>query len=653
MDGNVHTLPCQPDAAIMREHLDALFAATKDGDGLIELSWTSGQHPHGLTGGRLFFPDQMDKLVAEAVKLNSSPNRNVYISAGLRKLSAALDRRAADVDVERIAALKVDCDYPGTLEEAQRAAAAMGIEPSLVVFTGKEPAPRGSLWWVLQGPSAELARIRAAEEALARKFHTDPTVVNASRVMRLAGGVAWPMKEGRVLEMTGIDDAADTRRRPYSLEEIEGALRQAGALDRPQTAQVLDFNPARPSLDLESLARAARTPGQWHGSTLRAVAHVIARGLPPDLAEDALSIAFTLPGYTTEQTRRDLKPMIEGAVRKWAPERAQPPAGERFLSIGQMLQRPPPQWLVDGFLPENGIGVLWGASGTFKSFIAVDIGLSVAYGLPWRGQKIPTAKPVLYVAGEGAYGLGVRSLVWTSQRAAGQPEPPFYVLPVSVDLTSAKVVDALVADIKSFGVNFGLVVVDTLARNFGGGNENDAVDVNKFVQGIDALRNALDGHILVIHHSGKEDQKGERGSSALRGAVDVSLRVSRESGSPLVRVACVKQKDAAEPEPFTLKLVPAEAVHPVHGEIVSSLIPVFEEPAISAKAGGKMGRLEREILAALDDGPATSRTLAKRLGADPGNVQRSIRSLASKNLVCTADGVHELAVVTSESEAEQ
>ena len=83
--GNVHALPCQPDPQAMAEMCEALFANLHPDEGLIELSWTSTAHPHGLTGGRQFFPDQLDKLVAEAVRLNASPNRNVYVSAGVRK----------------------------------------------------------------------------------------------------------------------------------------------------------------------------------------------------------------------------------------------------------------------------------------------------------------------------------------------------------------------------------------------------------------------------------------------------------------------------------------------------------------------------------------------------------------------------------------
>lgn len=650
----LHQLPCTPDKDAMREMLDALFSHATDG--LIELTWTAPTYPHKPTKAALFNHDQLDEIADEAERINLQKNCNVYVSAGLRRKDLPRNVRGGDGDVIAIAALKVDCDNPGSLQSALQVCEALGLEPSFALYTGRHPHPRGALWWVLEAQTTEMDRVRSIESALQRKLGSDPAVVNSSRIMRLAGSVAWPMKEGRILEMTGVETAAITRPRPYALDEIAAALRAAGALEKPpETAQVLDFNPAKANLDLETLARAAREPGRWHEHTLRAVAHLVGRGLPADLVEDSIALAFTCPGYSVHQTRKELRSMIDGAVKKWGPrpEPVEPSSSIPFVSIADLLKRPPPTWLIDAFLPEHAISVLWGASGSFKSFIALDIALSVAYGQPWRGQAVPAAKPVLYVAGEGSYGLGVRALVWMANRAPGDAFAHFYVLPFAVDMLSPKSVAQLVADIGAFGVEFGMIIVDTLARNFGSGNENDAVDMNKFVIGVDALRVATTGHVMVVHHTGKDDQKGERGSSALRGAVDVSLKVSREEGSPLVRVQCVKQKDAPEPDSFTLRMVAGEAVHPAHGEIVTSLLPVFEPSSISMRAGGKIGRVERDILAALEDGPATSRTLAKRLGADPGNVQRSIRTLIAKNLVITADGLHELAVVTSQSESNQ
>ena len=54
-------------------------------------------------------------------------------------------------------------------------------------------------------------------------------------------------------------------------------------------------------------------------------------------------------------------------------------------------------WVVKSVLPRHGIGAMFGRSGSGKTFLATDIGLHVAAGIPWRGHRMfrwtwPTAR---------------------------------------------------------------------------------------------------------------------------------------------------------------------------------------------------------------------------------------------------------------------
>lgn len=73
-----------------------------------------------------------------------------------------------------------------------------------------------------------------------------------------------------------------------------------------------------------------------------------------------------------------------------------------------------------------------------------------------------------------------------------------------------------------------LIELDTLARCFGGNDENAAKDMGAFIQGCDILNAKTEATILLVHHSGKDQDKGAKGSSTLRAALDAEFNVRRE-----------------------------------------------------------------------------------------------------------------------------
>lgn len=663
----LHELPCTPDPQTMHDMVRTLFARAA-GQGRIELAWTSPREPHGITGARMFAAHEIDAFVEHAVRINSSVNRNVFVSAGLRREDIPVDRRAGVSDVIAVTALKIDCDTPGCLETALQISEAMGIEPSWAMFTGKHPHVRGSLWWTLDAPSPDLSRATAIERALQAKFGSDPAVCEPSRVMRLAGSVAWPQKQGRILEMTGALDVV-TRAAPYTLQELEDALRAAGAMPKPpHTAIILDFSTAAPTLDLDALIDSAAVPGKWHVSARDAVAHLAGRGTPPDVILDVLASRLQQPGYSYVQTRRELQVMLSGAMAKGmlrpAKEEASPaappaPAARNLfplLAINDLGAAPPPAWRVPGVIPETGFGVLYGASGTFKSFIALDLLLSVSHGLPWRGAPVQPA-PCVYIAGEGTHGIGNRVLVWREHRANGAQCSGFWLAPVAANLLDRTMVALIVERLQALPDKPRLIAVDTLARSFGGGNENDAKDMNAFVAACDHIARSFDAFVFAVHHAGKDTDRGARGSSVLRAAADVEISVTRGMGDMSALVRVTKQKDAEEGRPISVRLVRAESVHPGTGEVLASLVPVVSEASEdddeSPRDPGRLGKHERAILVILDEGEASWGTLKARLGIDKGTLNRAIRGLRAKNMIAMEADLYVLQGGASKHEEEQ
>ena len=75
----------------------------------------------------------------------------------------------------------------------------------------------------------------------------------------------------------------------------------------------------------------------------------------------------------------------------------------------------------------------------------------------------------------------------------------------------------------------------------------------------DAIRRGSGATVLLVHHSRKDGDQ-ERGSVALRGAVDTLFRTMDEDGQK--RLVCEKQKDAAPWEPLAVELHPVNLTSP-------------------------------------------------------------------------------------------
>ncbi len=95
----------------------------------------------------------------------------------------------------------------------------------------------------------------------------------------------------------------------------------------------------------------------------------------------------------------------------------------RLLTIDDIQNRPPPKWLVDRHIPEKSVGFIYSEPGIGKSFLALDLSMSIAYGLPtWFGDNVSadSSASVVYIAAEGSYGFRNRIAAWRKARAKPQ-----------------------------------------------------------------------------------------------------------------------------------------------------------------------------------------------------------------------------------------
>ncbi|MNI34004.1 hypothetical protein D3C73_879800 [compost metagenome] len=149
-------------------------------------------------------------------------------------------------------------------------------------------------------------------------------------------------------------------------------------------------------------------------------------------------------------------------------------------------------------------------------------------------------------------GVPRRIRAWADEYNGGHDVPNFYRLDMPVfmaDPVQVAELELAARQVKDeTGLPVRLIVVDTVARCFGAGDENRAADMGGFIAGCDQIKVRTGATVLMVHHTGKKEDNGARGSSAFRAALDVELLVKREGGdSQAVTLTCTKMKDGEEP----------------------------------------------------------------------------------------------------------
>lgn len=222
--------------------------------------------------------------------------------------------------------------------------------------------------------------------------------------------------------------------------------------------------------------------------------------------------------------------------------------GFKFVAVGD-LEIKEPEYIVEDLFETETMGLIFGDPGCGKSFLAVDIALSVATGTAFHGRAVRKG-PVFFIAGEGHNGLARRFHAWAHDRGVPLLDVPLFKSERAaqfLDADSAKSVTNAVANLAAQHGLPALIIVDTLARNFGAGDENNTKDMSEFVVAIDALKARFLGcSVLIVHHSGHAEKQRARGSMALKGALDSEYRVEKDGVELTLRNT--KMKDADKPD---------------------------------------------------------------------------------------------------------
>jgi hypothetical protein len=344
----------------------------------------------------------------------------------------------------------------------------------------------------------------------------------------------------------------------------------------------------------------------------------------------------------------------------------------RFEQAAELIKGYTPlQWLIKGYIEKNSFISIFSPPASWKTFIALEMAYCIASGKSWHGNFIKSRGTVLYLCGEGHNGLARRLRALEIHHGILVADIPLFISSRPAAFLdkdgAAQVIAAIEALTDQYGIP-ALVIIDTLSRNFGGGDESNTRDMSDFVQVIDRdLRHRFGAAVLIVHHTGLSATDRGRGSSVLKGALDFEylIEVNPDNTRTLIPK---KTKDYEMPDEITFRhevIELPEWTDPDTGEPLTSLVMIqTENPkkmtgvTLTGAKGIALKTLQECLskmitndnfldsnkvkisfedwkAAAFSGGISSGNEDAKRIAFD-----RSIKSLLNLNIIKTLDGFY-------------
>ena len=254
-----------------------------------------------------------------------------------------------------------------------------------------------------------------------------------------------------------------------------------------------------------------------------------------------------------------------------------------FLNRDDILALPKMEWRIKGVLPTRGVSAIYGPSSSGKSFLAIDLAAAICSGSDWFEKKCkPTS--VIYIGLEGSAGIQNRVKAWEVGRSKRLPTN-FSAVLADFDLTNAADIQAIIDQTPKASV----LIIDTLNRATPGRDENSSSDMGLTLAAAKCLEQAIEGLVVLIHHTGKDQAKGLRGHSSLYAALDSAIAVTKNDKSNTKSWSLAKSKDDVDQVNCGFRLQSHVVGKDEDGddetsctiEPVSSFVPQMSEPTSS------------------------------------------------------------------------
>lgn len=249
-----------------------------------------------------------------------------------------------------------------------------------------------------------------------------------------------------------------------------------------------------------------------------------------------------------ERDRADRRSMLEGGELSEVAESIRDRLLADLKEGAQLDEVPDPEPLIDGLLYRNTVNYLVGASGAFKTIAALDMSARVGKGESFCGLTVAPGK-VLYIIAEGLSGMKFRRQAWEQYHNSGQSMANVTFVPYAVQVGDDAEMSALVNVAVSGG--YDMIVFDTQAMCTIGVNENDNGEMAVIIDSLLVLARLTNAAVLMVHHMGKDAEKGMRGASGQYANVNTVIAADRQGSALEITLSTArakggKQKDAKE-----------------------------------------------------------------------------------------------------------
>ncbi len=299
-----------------------------------------------------------------------------------------------------------------------------------------------------------------------------------------------------------------------------------------------------------------------------------------------------------------------------------------FLTSADLKKLSPPTWLIKNVIPETGFGIIYGKSGTYKSFLTIDLLAHIANGRAWFGNNTKQ-KPVIYIPLEGKSGISKRIEAWKIHNHSNDQIISIFE---NINFKDKNNIEYLIEKIKDARLDGGVICIDTLAQAGGDMDENSSKDMGNMIKTFQYIQQELGGIVLVVHHTGKDESKGMRGHSSLYASLDFALECTAH-GNLSAQFKIAKSKDSESDKGYTFKMSVINLGYDEDGELITSLA-VNPEPIIDIPTSKTRVQNIDRVLMAIQDYPEYTQTyLTEYLSMDKGNVSKGIKELRAKGYI--------------------
>lgn len=501
-------------------------------------------------------------------------------------------------NITRVRAVFADFDPPGTAAMPE----AFEIEPHMIV---QSSPGKHHVYWLAD--DVALDSFKPLQKSIIQRYGSDPQPCDLPRVMRLPG---FQHRKGE----------------PFMVRMFH----ESGALPYPANRLRAAFNAAPAALQTAPAVATDSIDADRHGDLLVLTRHLAAQVVFNKMARDSAMAALRAERQRGRWTRDvpdgELARGLAGAIGKFSTGEWKKPlhlqsedAPKRPCGLvwAWQVDESPLSWVVKDYIVQDSLAALVGASGSGKSFIAIDIACCVATGTPWHGREVSQG-PVFYLAGEGQRGLRKRIRGWEQVNEISITNQPLALsagIPALCDPQhSEATIEEIKQKVKELGENApapALIVVDTLARAMAGRNENSTDDMGLFIHGLDQMRLEWKCAVIVVHHTGHAAPDRGRGSSAFYAALDSEFLIRKTDGVSMVGS---KEKDWPTPRPI---------------EFTKIVTPIGDETTLVLKdATGQIlasTKNKREQVLELKAQGLSQREIVKQTGVPKTTVGRYIK----------------------------